>query len=122
MLTDNRNYGNARMRVRDRWKGPADLGRSCGSKTLVPLHFGDDRNEPDQVVLVLRACMLYRWQGNGRLFLEHPAHMRAWPHELDTLRDDIRKRGGAGALRPRTLLRPSCLYTLATISAAPAAR
>lgn len=105
VLTDNRNYGDVRMRVKDRWKGPAHLGRPCGSKTLVPGQFGDDRHEPDQVFLVLRAWMLYRWQGNGRRFLELPVRMRAWQRELDALRADIGKRGGAGALRPVTLLK-----------------
>ena len=105
VLTDNRNYGDVRMRVIDRWTGPAHLGRSFRSKTLVPGHVGDDRHEPDQVFLVLRAWMLYRWQGNGRRFLELPVRMRAWQRELDALRADIGKRGGAGALRPLTLLK-----------------
>ena len=55
VLTDNKNFPDVRMRVKDRWKGPADLGRSCGSKTLEPSHYGDDRAEPDQVILVLKA-------------------------------------------------------------------
>ena len=32
-LTDNRNYPDIRMRVKDRWVGVGDLGRSSGSKT-----------------------------------------------------------------------------------------
>jgi hypothetical protein len=64
VLTDNKNFPDVRMRVRDRWKGPADLGRSCGSKTLVPSHYGDDRAEPDQVILALTVLMVYRWQQN----------------------------------------------------------
>ena len=54
-LTDNRNYPDVRMSVKDRWKGDAHLGRPCGSKTLVPRHFGDDRHEADRVFIPLRA-------------------------------------------------------------------
>ena len=54
VLTDNKNFPDVRMRVKDRWKGLADLGRSCGSKTLVPSHYGDDGAEPDQVILALK--------------------------------------------------------------------
>ena len=43
VLTDNRQYPDVRMTVKTRWKGLAPLGRSCGSKTLVPGHYGDDR-------------------------------------------------------------------------------
>ena len=105
VLTDNRNDPDVRMSVKQRWKDDAHLGRACGSKTLVPRHFGDDRHEPDQVFLALRAWMLYRWQGNGRRFLQHPKSKRAWQRELDALRADIGKRGGAGALRPAALLK-----------------
>ena len=105
VLTDNRNFGDVRMRVHVRWTSEAHLGRKLRSKTLMPGQFGDDRDEPDQVFLVLRAWMLNRWQGNGRRFLELPVRMRAWQRELDELRADIGKRGGAGALRPLTLLK-----------------
>ena len=43
-----------------RCHGIADLGRSCGSRSLVPGHYGDDRAEPDQVILALKAWMIYR--------------------------------------------------------------
>ena len=54
VLTDNRNYPDVRMSVKDCWKSVADLGRSCGSKTLAPGHYGDDRAEPNQVRLALK--------------------------------------------------------------------
>ena len=82
VLTDNRNYPDVRMSAKQRWKGDAHLGRACGSKTLVPRHFGDDRHEPDQVFLAFRAWMLYRRQGNERRFLEHPTRLRAWQREI----------------------------------------
>ena len=63
VLTGNRNYPDVRMSVKQRWKGDAHLGRACGSKTLVPRHFGGDWHAPDQVFLAFRAWMLYRWQG-----------------------------------------------------------
>ena len=105
VLTDNRNFPDVRMSVKERWKGDAFLGRPCGSKTLVPRHFGDDRHEPDQVLIALRAWMLHRWQGNGGRFLEHPSRLRAWQRELAALQADIRGRSGAAALGPLTLLR-----------------
>ncbi len=77
-LTDNKTFPDVRMRVRDRWKGLADLGRSCGSKTLVPSHYGDDRAEPDQVILALHAWMIYRWQQNDGRFLQRSCRQRAW--------------------------------------------
>ena len=78
VLTDNKNYPDVRMRVRDRWKGPADLGRSCGSKTLAPGHYGYDRADPDQVILALKAWMIYRWQHHYGRFLERGCRLRAW--------------------------------------------
>ena len=51
VLTDSNNFPDVRMRAKDRGKGPADLGRSCGSKTLVPSHYEDDRADPDKVIL-----------------------------------------------------------------------
>eukprot|EP00974_Lingulodinium_polyedra_P062325 6017527-Lingulodinium_polyedra.AAC.1 len=62
--------------------GVGDLGRFSGSKTLVPSHFGDDRAEPDQVVLALRAWMLHRWQQNAGAFLKRPCRKRVWQREL----------------------------------------
>ena len=41
--------------MKSRWRGIANLGRSCGSKTFVPGLYGDDRAEPDQVILALKA-------------------------------------------------------------------
>ena len=82
VLTDNRNFKDVRMRVRLRWTGP----------------FGDTRSEPDQIVLVLKAWMLYRWQGNGGRFLERRSRKEAWERERDALAIDIRKRGGPAAL------------------------
>ena len=104
-LTDNRNYPDVRMSVKDHWKGDAHLGRPCGSKTLVPRYFGDDRHEPDEVFLALRAWMLYRWQGNDRRFMEHPCRLRAWQRERAALEADVRGRGGEAFLNPMTVRR-----------------
>ena len=92
------------------WMGDGDLGRFSGSKTLVPSHFGDDRAEPDQVFLALRAWMLHRWQQNGGAFLRIPCRQRAWQLEFLDLRADIARRGGVAALRPKTL---DCIRTRA---------
>ena len=70
VLTDNNNFPDVSMRARYHGKGPADLGRSCGSKTLVPSHYGDDRAEPDQVILALKAWTIYKWQQNRGRFLQ----------------------------------------------------
>ena len=98
VLTDNRNYKDVRMSVRHKWTGPLHLGSTLASKTLVPAQFGDTRSEPDQLVLVLKAWMLYRWQGNGGRFLERRSRKEAWERERDALAIDIRKRGGPAAL------------------------
>ena len=93
------------MSVKDRGKGDAHLGRPCGSKTLVPRYFGDDRHEPDEVFFALRAWMLYRWQGNDRRFMEHPCRLRAWQRELAALQADIKGCSKEAALGPLALLR-----------------
>ena len=48
------------MSVKRRWTGMADLGRSSGSKALVPAQVGDPRAEPDQVVLAFKAWMILK--------------------------------------------------------------
>ena len=70
VLTDNWNVKDVRMRIHPRWTGPLHLGPTMASNTLVPANVGGTRSGPDQIVLVLKAWMLYRWQGNGGRFLE----------------------------------------------------
>jgi hypothetical protein len=94
VLTDNRNYMDMRMRIQPRWTGPNHLGSRMTSKTLRPAHFGDTRTEPDQILLVLKAWMLHRWQGNGGKFLERRSRRVAWELERDALATDIESRGG----------------------------
>ena len=91
-----------KMRVKSRWEGIADLGRSCGSMTLAPCHDGDDRAEPDQVILALKDWMVYRWQQNDGWFLERGCRLRAWQIEVESLRRDIGNRGGELVLHPKT--------------------
>ena len=93
-LTDNRNYNNIRMRVQQRWTGSKHLGAALASKTLVPAHFGDRREEPDQIILVLKAWMLHRWQYNDGQFLKRRSRLVAWERERDALAKDVRARGG----------------------------
>ena len=90
------------MSVKSRWKGPAHLGRSCGSKTLVPGHYGDDRAEPDEVILALKAWMIHRWQQNDGRFLHGGGREGAWLREARRLTREINKRGGELALHPKT--------------------
>ena len=90
------------MRVKIRWHGIAYLGRSCGLKTLVPGHYGDDRADPNQVILALKAWMIYRWQQNNGLFLERGCRLSDWQIEVENLRRDIGNRGGELALHPKT--------------------
>ena len=90
---------------------------------MVPAHFGDTRTEPYQIVLVLKAWMLYRWQGNGGRFLQRRALKAAWERERDALANDIVSRGAA-ALNPKARLKiqewaPEVLMDVA--AAAPAA-
>ena len=87
---------------KDCWKGTAHLGRSCGSKTLAPGHYGDDHAEPDQVILALRAWMIYRWQQNEGRFLLRGCRRRAWQREVESLRRAIHHHGGELALQPQT--------------------
>ena len=101
VLADNRNYDNMRMRIQQRWTGPDHLGPTLVSKTLVPSHYGDSRSEPDQIVLVLKAWMLYRWQGNGGRFLQRRSRLEAWARERDALARNISERGGRGSLHPK---------------------
>ena len=70
------------------------------SKTLIPANFGDSRDEPDQVILVLKAWMLHRWAGNDGKFLKKRARQVAWEHERDALARAVRERGGTGSLHP----------------------
>ena len=88
------------MRVRHHWAGPLHLGSTLASKTLVPAQFGDTRSEPDQIVLVLKAWMLYRWQGNGGRFLERRSRKEAWERECDVLAIDIRNEGARQPCTP----------------------
>jgi hypothetical protein len=101
VLTDNRNYMDMRMRIRPRWTGPDHLGSWMTSKTLRPANFGDTRTEPDQILLVLKAWMLHRWQGNGGKFLERRSRRAAWELERDALAADIERRGGGSNLEPK---------------------
>ena len=101
-LTDNREYPDVRMTVKSRWKGPAHLGRSCGSKTLVPGHYGDDRAEPDKVILALKAWMIHKWQENGGRFLHGGGRQNAWLGEAQSLKRGTNKRGGELALHVKT--------------------
>ncbi len=66
-LTDNRKYPDVRMTLRAHWRATSLLGARGYSKTLVPEHFGDDRAQPDNVFLVLRAWMLWRMKQRGFL-------------------------------------------------------
>ena len=92
-----------RMRVQQRWTGPAHLGAALVSKTLVPAHFGDRRDETDQIVLVLKAWMLHRWHGNGGKFLKRRSRQVAWERERDALAKAVRERGGRGSLHANAL-------------------
>ena len=103
ILTDNRNYNNTRMRIQQRWTGPDHLGAALASKSLIPAHFGDRREEPDQVILVLKAWMLYRWQGNDGKFLKRHARQVAWERERDALAKEIRARGGKASLHEKSI-------------------
>ena len=102
VLTDNREYPDVRMTVKTRWNGPAHLGRSSGSKTLVPGHYGDNRAEADEVILALKAWMIHRWQQNGGRFLHGGGRQGAWLREVQSLRREVNKRGGEFALHPKT--------------------
>ena len=54
VLTDNRNYQDLRMHVRQHLLLPELMGKSHPSKTLRPVVYGDARERPDNVVLVLK--------------------------------------------------------------------
>ena len=122
VLTDNRNFDNVRMRIQHRWTGANHLGTSLVSKTLVPAHFGDSREQPDQIVLVLKAWMLHRWAADDRRFLlQRRSRLQAWIREESALRAAIQERGGPDALHPHA--RATILHWAPTVldPAAPAA-
>ena len=91
------------MRVQQRWTGPQHLGGEMASKTLKPVNFGDSRDEPDQIVLVLKAWMLHRWMGNEGKFMKRRSRRAAWERERDALAQDLRSRGGRGSLHANAL-------------------
>ena len=103
LLTDNRNYPNMRMRVQRRWTGPEHLGDAQTSKTLKPVNFGDSRDEPDQIILVLKAWMLHRWMGNDGKFMKRRSRQAAWERERDALAQALRARGGRASLHAHSL-------------------
>ena len=91
------------MRIQQRWTGPHHLGAAAASKTLVPAHFGDSREQPDQIVLVLKVWMLHRWMGNDGKFTQRRSRQAAWQRECDALAQEVRARGGRGALHANAL-------------------
>ena len=103
VLTDNRNFNNLRMRIQQRWTGPKHLGAALASKTLIPFHFGDKREEPDQIILVLKAWMLHRWNGNDGKFLKRRSRYIAWERERDALAKDVKARGGRPSLHKNAI-------------------
>ena len=103
LLTDNRNYPNMRMRVQQRWTGPEHLGHAKVSNTLKPVNFGDSRDEPDQIILVLKAWMLHRWMGNDGKFMKRRSRQAAWERERDALAQALRARGGRASLHAHSL-------------------
>ena len=106
VLTDNRNYPNVRMRIQQRWMSPNHLGFKLASKTLKPEDFGDRREAPDQLVMVLKAWLLHRWAvDDGRFLKLRRSRLAAWQLEEAALKNDIRNRGGFDALHPRARLR-----------------
>jgi hypothetical protein len=81
---------------------PSHLGFKLASKTLRPEDYGDSREAPDQIVLVLKAWMLHRWAvDDGRFLKLRKSRLVAWQREEASLKDDIKKRGGLDALHPR---------------------
>ena len=71
----------------------------------MPGLYGDGRAEPDQVILALKACVIYRWQQNCGRLLQRGCRLRAWQREVESLRREIGKRGGELALHPKTRAR-----------------
>ena len=91
------------MRVQQRWTGPKHLGAAQTSKTLMPVNFGDSRDEPDQIILVLKAWMLHRWMGNDGKFMKRRSRQAAWERERDALAQALRARGGRASLHAHSL-------------------
>ena len=78
------------------------LAHEAAYRSEVPAHFGDSRDAPDEVVLALRAWMLWRWQHHDNRFLKRRARAEAWYREAHALQKDVRLRGGLVTLQPRT--------------------
>ena len=68
----------------------------------VPARYGDDRTAPDEVVLALRAWMIWRFQWNGGAFLQCKARAAAFERESRSLQKEVAIRGGLGNLREPT--------------------
>ncbi len=96
-LTDNLNYPNCRLRFHDSWVHPGGLGRRCFSKTLVPEHHNDSRQNPVCTYIVLRAWALYRMSQSPVWLNEKTVRQMFVENEIKALREEVQ------AVRPLCL-------------------
>ena len=89
ILTDNRNYPNVRMRMKEMFQHPDLLGAGQSSKTLSVAQFGDTREEPTVTRLVLHAWALWRTTSPPGFLATRPQCRRAWENDVKALREEI---------------------------------
>ena len=85
-FTDNPAYPDIKVLIVPRWRKAGLLGTEAMSKTLVPTHYGDTRENPVRTTLLLKSWMLNRATRHGfcnakasrrRLFAREAAELRA---------------------------------------------
>ena len=85
-FTNNLNYPDIKVTVNPRWCKLEHLGTTLKSKTVVPRHYGDQRETPYISLLVLSAWMLFKAKTNDfcnlrsnsrKLFAEETRKLRA---------------------------------------------
>ena len=87
-ITNNTSFNDVKISVIPRWCTAEDLGVSDKSKTVVPDHFGDVRENPVRAFIVLRAWMLFKARHND--FCNKRAYRRRlFAEELKSLKSDV---------------------------------
>ena len=87
-ITNNTSFNDVKISVIPRWCTAEDLGVSDKSKTVVPDHFGDVRENPVRAFIVLRAWMLFKARHND--FCNKRAYRRRlFAEDLKSLKSDV---------------------------------
>ncbi len=93
-LQDNTQWKDVKVRVLPRWHAPEHMGLLSRSKTVVPAHFAEGRENPWRAYAVCRSWSIWRArQGN---FLAHSSRSRVFQNEMRLLREELAAMGHGG--------------------------